>query len=56
MKMLEENRREMFQDMIFAQREQRWMHHNIWFHLMLQSHSNKTSLLLAQKQTGRQVE
>ena len=33
------------------QKEQRKMHHNIWFQIILDSHSHRNSMVLAQKQT-----
>jgi hypothetical protein len=36
--------------------EQYWRHHNIWLQIILQSHSNKNSMVLAQKQIWRPVE
>jgi hypothetical protein len=38
------------------QKEQWWRYHNIWLQAILQNHSNKTSMALAQKQIWRLVE
>jgi hypothetical protein len=38
------------------QKEQCWRYHNIWHQTKLQSHSNKNSMVLAQKLTWRPVE
>jgi hypothetical protein len=38
------------------QKEQCWRYHNIQFQMILQSHSNKNIMVLAQKQTRRPVE
>jgi hypothetical protein len=32
------------------QKEQRWHYHNTWLQTIIQSHSNKNSMELAQKQ------
>jgi hypothetical protein len=37
------------------QKEQCWRYHNIRLQIILQSHSNKNSMVLAQKQTWRPV-
>jgi hypothetical protein len=38
------------------QRQQHWRYHNTWHQAMLQRYINKTSMILAQKQTWRPVE
>jgi hypothetical protein len=38
------------------QKEQRWRYHNTQLRTILQSHSNKNSMVLAQKQTWRSME
>jgi hypothetical protein len=38
------------------QKEKCWRYHNTWFQTILQSHSNKNSMELAQKQIWRPVE
>jgi hypothetical protein len=38
------------------QKEQCWRYHNTWLQTILQSHSNKNSMVLAQKRTWRPVE
>jgi hypothetical protein len=38
------------------QKAQCWRYHNIWFQTILQSHMNKYSMVLAQKQIARTVE
>jgi hypothetical protein len=38
------------------QKEKCWMHHNTWLQNILQSHSNKNCMVLAQKQTWKLVE
>jgi hypothetical protein len=38
------------------QKEQYWRYHNIWLQSILQSHSNKNSMVLSQKQIWRPVE
>jgi hypothetical protein len=38
------------------QKEQRWRYHNTWIQTILQNHSNKNSMVLAQKQTWTPVE
>jgi hypothetical protein len=35
------------------QKEQHWRYHNTWLQTILQSHSNKNSMVLAQKQIWR---
>jgi hypothetical protein len=37
-------------------KDQCWMYHSIWLQAILQCHSNKTSIVLAQKQTWRPME
>jgi hypothetical protein len=37
------------------QKEQCWSYHNTWLQTILQSSSNKNSMVLAQKQTWRPV-
>jgi hypothetical protein len=37
-------------------KEQCWRYHNTWLQTILQSHSNKNSMVLAQKQIWRPVE
>jgi hypothetical protein len=38
------------------QKEQCWRYHNTWLQTILQSHSNKNSMVLAEKQIWRPVE
>jgi hypothetical protein len=38
------------------QKVQCWRHHNTWLQTILQSHNNKNSMVLAQKQTGRPMD
>jgi hypothetical protein len=38
------------------QKEQCWRYHNTWLQTILQSHSNKNSIVLAQKQIWRPVQ
>jgi hypothetical protein len=39
-----------------GQEEQPWRHHNTWLQTVLHSHSNKSTMALAQKQTWRPAE
>jgi hypothetical protein len=40
----------------FQQEVQNWSHHNTQLQTILQSHNNKNSMVLAQKQTGRPMD